>query len=68
MQSSKEQQEEIKSSSAINAKKQKKPIKWECLEISLRKLEIPREDFRQRGHKKNRNGMDLTEAEAIKNR
>ena len=41
--------EEIrKPSSAINAKKWRKTIKWERLEISSRKLEIPREHFMQR--------------------
>ena len=49
----------------INAKKQRKTIEWERLEISSRKLEIPRELFMQR---KDRNGMDLTEAEDIKKR
>ena len=44
MQSSKEQQGEIrKPSSVINAKKERKPTEWERLEISSRKLEIPRE-------------------------
>ena len=39
----------------------------ERLEISSRKLEIPREHFRQRWAQiKERNGMDLTEAEDIK--
>ena len=39
------------------------------LEISPRKLEIPREDFMQRwAQKKDRNSMDLTEAEGIKKR
>ena len=33
---------------AINAKKQRKTTKWERLEISSRKLEIPREHFGQR--------------------
>ena len=33
---------------AINAKKQRKTTKWERLEISSRKLEIPREHFMQR--------------------
>ena len=48
-QSSKEQQGEIrKPSSVINAKKQRKTIEWEILEISSRKLEIPREYFMQR--------------------
>ena len=68
MQSSKEQQEEIrKASSAINAKKQRKTTEWERLEISSRKLEIPREYFMQNmGTIKDRNGMDLTEAEDTK--
>ena len=67
MQSSKEQQEEIrKPSSAINAKKKRKTIEWERLEISSGKLEIPREHFAKMGSIKDRNGMDLTEAEDIK--
>ena len=32
----------------INAKKQRKTTEWESLEISSRKLEIPREHFMQR--------------------
>ena len=41
MQSSKEQQEEVrKPSSVINAKKQKKTTEWEGLEIISRKLDI----------------------------
>ena len=49
MQSSKEQQEEIRQpSSVINAKKQRKTTEWERLEISSRKAEIPREHFTQR--------------------
>ena len=52
----------------INAKKQKGTIIWERLEISSRKLEIPREHFMQMGTIKNRNGMDLKEAENIKKR
>ena len=49
MQSSKEEQEEIrKPSSTINAKKSRKTTEWERLEISSRKLEIPREHFMQR--------------------
>ena len=32
----------------INAKKYRKTIEWERLEISSRKLEIPREHFMQR--------------------
>ena len=42
-----------------------KTIEWERLEISSRKLEIPREHLMQRTIK-DRNGMDLTEAEDIK--
>ena len=70
MQSYKEQPGEIrKPSSVINAKKQRKPTEWERLEISSRKLEIPREHFRKKmGSIKDRNGMDLTEAEDIKKR
>ena len=51
-----------------NAKKQRKTIAWERLEISSRKLELPREHFMQMGSIKDRNGMDLTEAEDIKKR
>ena len=67
MQSSKEQQGEIrKPSSEINAKKQRKTTEWERLEISSRKLEIPGEYFMQRWHNKGRIGMDLREAEDVK--
>ena len=49
MQSSKEQQGEIrKPSSVINAKKWRKTIEWEKLEISSRKLEIPKEHVMER--------------------
>ena len=52
MQSFKEQQKEIrKPSSAIDAKKQRKRTEWERLEISSRKLEIPREDGLDKGQK-----------------
>ena len=45
-------------------KQMRKTIEWERLEISSRKLETPREHFMQKmGRIKNRNGMDLTEAE-----
>ena len=37
-----------KPSSAINAKTQRKTTEWERLEISSRKLEIPRDHFMQR--------------------
>ena len=47
--------------------RQRKTIEWERLEFSSRKLEIPREHFiAKMGTIKDRNGMDLTEAEDIK--
>ena len=68
MQSSKEQQEEIsKPSSAINAKKQRKTTEWERLEISSRKLDTKGIFHAEMGLIKDRNGMDLTEAEDIEN-
>ena len=67
MQSSKEQQEEIRKLSAINAKKQRKTREWEKLEISSRKLETPREHLFKDGNK-DRNSRDLMEAEDIKKR
>ena len=49
MQSPKEWQGDIKKpSSVINAKKQRKTVEWERLEISSKKLEIPGEHFMQR--------------------
>ena len=55
--------------SVINAKKQRKTIQWERLEISSRKLDIPREYFMQKMSTiKDRNGMDLTEAEDVNKR
>ena len=46
-----------------------KTIEWEKLEISSRKLEIPRKHFMQRWALiKDRKGIDLTEAENIKKR
>ena len=39
-----------KPSSAINAKKKRKTTEWARLEISSRKLEIPREYFMPRQH------------------
>ena len=41
---------------------------WERLEISSRKLEIPREHFIPFLSIKDRNGMDLTKADNIKKR
>ena len=51
----------------ISAKKKKKTIEWESLEMSSRKLEIPREHAKV-GTIKDTNSMDLTEAEDIKKR
>ena len=74
MQSSKEQQREIKK------KKTKTFLSDQCKEIEannrigktrdlFKKIEISRENFMQRwAQKKDRNGMDLTEAEDIKKR
>ena len=46
-----------------------KTTEWERQEISSRKLEIPRETLHAKiGSIKDRNGMDLTEAEDIKKR
>ena len=39
---------ERKRFSVTNAKKQRKTIEWERLEISSRKLEIPKEHFMQK--------------------
>ena len=44
-----------------NAKKWRKTIEWQRLEISSRKLELPREHFTKDGHSK-----DLIEAEEFK--
>ena len=69
MQSSKEQQGEIrKPSSVISAQKQRKTIEWERLEISSRKLDTKGTLHAKMGTVKDRNGMDLTEAEDIKKR
>ena len=67
MQSSREEQREIRRpSSTNNAKKQRKTIEWERLEISSRKLEISREHLM--GTIKGRNSKDLTETKEIKKR
>ena len=69
MQSSKEQQGEIrKPSSAINTNKQRKKTEWERPEISSRKLDTKGTFYAKMGTTKDRNGMDLTEAEDIKKR
>ena len=58
-----------KAFSVINAKKQRKTIEWERLEVSSRKFDIPREQFHAKmGTIKDGNSMDLTEAEDTANR
>ena len=52
----------------INAKKYRKTTRWERIEISSRKLEIKGIFHAKMGSIKDRNGMDLTEAEDIKKR
>ena len=49
-----------------NVKKYRKTIEWERLEISSRKLEIPRIFHAKMSTIKNRNCKDLTDAEDIK--
>ena len=70
MQSFKEQKGEIrKPSSVINTKKQRKTTEWERREISSRKLRDIKGTFHAKmGTIKDRNFMDLTEAEHIKKR
>ena len=46
----------------------RKTTEWERLEISSRKLEIPREQSRKDEHNKGQKLYDLTEAEDIKKR
>ena len=50
----------------INAKKQRKTTEWERLEISSRKLDTKGTFHAKMGSIKDRNSMDLTEAEDIK--
>jgi len=53
----------------ISANKYRKTIQWERLAISSRKLEIPKGTFHAKMSTiKDRNAMDLTEAEDIKKR
>ena len=49
-----------------NVKKWRRTTESEKLKIASRKLEVSREHFMQRGMIKDRNRMDLTEAEEIK--
>ena len=70
MQSSTEQQgERKKPSSVINAKKQRKIIEWERIENLFKKIRDTKGTFHAKmGTIKDRNGMDLKEAEDIKKR
>ena len=69
MQSSKEQQGEIKPSSEINAKKQRKTTEWERLRDLFRKIRDTKGTFHAKmGTIKDKNGMDIIEAEDIKKR
>ena len=69
MQGSKELHREIrKPFSVINAKKQRKTIEWERLEVS-KKIRVTKGTFHAKiGSIKDRNGLDPTEAEDIKKR
>ena len=52
-----------------NAKKERKTIEWETLQISSKNIIDTKGTFHAKmGPKKDRNGMDLTEAENIKKR
>ena len=51
-----------------NAKKWRKTIEWERLEISSRKLDTKGTFHAKIGTIKDRNGMGLTEAEVVKKR
>ena len=69
MYSSKEQQGEIrKTSSAINAKKQRKTIDWERLDLFKKIRDTKGTSHAKMDTIKDRNGMDLTEAEDITKR
>ena len=70
MQSSKEQQGEIrKPSSVISAKKQRKTTEWGKSRDLFKKIRDTKGTFHTKmGSIKDRNGMDLTEAEDIKKR
>ena len=58
-----------KHSSAINAKKQRKTTEWERLRDLFKKIRDTKGTFHAKmGTIKDRNGMDLTEAEVIKKR
>ena len=58
-----------KPSSVINAKKERKTIEWETLQISSNNIIDTKGTFHAKmGSIKDRNGIDLTEAEDIKKR
>ena len=67
MESSKKQQEELrKPSSVINTKKSRKTTEWETRDL-FKKIRDTKGTFHAKmGSIKDRNGMDLTEAEDIK--
>ena len=53
----------------ISAKKYRKTTEWERLDISSKKIRDTKETFHAKmGTVKDRNGMDITEAEDIKKR
>ena len=66
MQSSKNSKERQEIFLSEQMQRKRKTIEWGRLDISSRKLEIPREIFMQDGTIEDRNGMDLTEAEDTK--
>ena len=70
MQTHKEQQGELrKPSSLINAKNQRKTTEWERLDISSRSIQDAKGTFHAKMSTiKDRNGIDLIEAEDIKKR
>ena len=69
MQSSKEQQEEIrKSSSAINEKKIEEKNRMRKTRDLFKKIRDTKGTYAKMGLIKDRNGMDLIEAEDIKKR
>ena len=68
MQSSKEEQEQIKPPSAINAKKEENNRMGKARDL-FKKIRDTKGTFHAKmGSIKDRNGMDLTEAEDIKKR
>ena len=66
MQSSKNNKERQEIFLSEQMQRKRKTIEWERLEISSRKLEVPREHFMLIGTRKAIKGMELTEAEEIK--